>query len=453
MTDVRRRTKTKKGREEKAHVPTSKGTSGAGVVSKQENGSSKKSLSTIVKETPTIIDARRGISSYVHAKRKCRRSFRKMKRVPCEAWVAIVLFTTVSSLASFFVGIAMTFRMINSNGLCFVGEERPFSEYNGQFDSNARAQMVYEVEQWHSTPTSTYQDIQVFSNSFFGKVLVVDEEIMITERDERRYHEMIAHVPLAYLSGKDQMQKILSQTGQKGLRVLLIGGGDGGTLLQILKHRNVEKVTVVELDPAVVNTSKTYFPKLAQAFEDDRCNLIFRDGAKYVAERLGMDYVDFVNGDKETIKLANSRGVKAALPENQFELIIVDSTDFGVAQPLFTRQWYMQLQELLVPNFGILTFNVDTPSWAIDTVSHVSRLIASIFEKSFLYQVFMPTYVSGHYSFMFASDFVHPYKNKIDWDSIDSKALDTSYYNKEVHLASFALPNFLKNVCVTDVQK
>merc|ERR1712023_129222 len=145
---------------------------------------------------------------------------------------------------------------------------------------------------------------------------------------------MIAHVPLAYLSGKGQMQKILSQTGQKGLRVLLIGGGDGGTLLQILKHRNVETVTVVELDPAVVNTSKTYFPKLAQAFEDDRCNLIFADGAKFVSERLGMDYVNFVDGDEETIKLANSRGLKTALPEKQFELIIVDSTDFGVAAPL-----------------------------------------------------------------------------------------------------------------------
>ena len=112
--------------------------------------------------------------------------------------------------------------------------------------------MVYEVDEWHPAPHSEFQEIEVFSNLFFGKVLVVDEEIMITERDETSYHEMIAHVPLAYLSGEHQMKRILSQTGRKGLRVLIIGGGDGGTLLQVLKHPNVEKVTMVELDPAVV---------------------------------------------------------------------------------------------------------------------------------------------------------------------------------------------------------
>ena len=112
----------------------------------------------------------------------------------------------------------------------------------------------YEVEQWYPKPTSSFQDIEMFRSKFFGNVLVIDNEIMITERDEMHYHEMIAHVPLAYLPSAK--------------RVLIIGGGDGGTLSQVLKHSNVDHVTIIELDPAVVATSRKYFPDLAKAYDD-----------------------------------------------------------------------------------------------------------------------------------------------------------------------------------------
>ena len=451
MSEVRRRNKAGGG---KPPAPTPKGTTAAGVSPVQGSASGEKARHVDGENAAVIIDSEQRASNYVYFRRKCRSSYRKVRRVPFEAWLSIACVFAISTLCAFLVGVRVAMNMVSTKGVCFIGgETRPFSEHDGTYDSVARAQMVYEVDECHPAPDSEFQDIEVFSNSFFGKVLVVDEEIMITERDETRYHEMIAHVPLAYLSGEHQMKRILSQTGRKGLRVLIIGGGDGGTLLQVLKHSNVEKVTMVELDPAVVNASKTYFPKLARAFQDERCNLIFADGAKFVSERLGMEYVDLINGNKIAIRIANARGLKKALPENQFELIIVDSTDFGVAMPLFTRQWYMQLQELLVPNFGILTFNVDSPSWAINTVSHVTRLMSTVFKQSFLYQVFMPTYISGHYSFMFASDSVHPYKSDVNWGSMEAKNLGTSYYNKEVHMASFALPNFVKDVVLTDVQK
>ena len=122
-------------------------------------------LNIVKRGSATFIDTRHGTSNLNYARRKCRRVYRKIKRVPFEAWLAIVVITAVSSLTAFFVGIAMALRMVNSNSICFIGEERPFSEYDGQFDSIARAQTVYEVDEWHPATTSTYQDIQVFSNS------------------------------------------------------------------------------------------------------------------------------------------------------------------------------------------------------------------------------------------------------------------------------------------------
>ena len=104
----------------------------------------------------------------------------------------------------------------------------------------------------------------------------------------------------------------------------------------------------------------------------------------------------------------------------------------------------MQVQELLNDEHGILAFNCDTPAWALSTVTHVSSLISSVFKQNYLYQVFQPTYVSGHYTFMFASDTVHPVKTPINWDKWDAKNIETTYYNKGVHQASFYLPQYIK---------
>ena len=161
---------------------------------------------------------------------------------------------------------------------CYSGPHgnKPFAEHDGFFEDISRVSVVYEVIEWYPKPTSAFQDIEMFKSSFFGNVLVIDNEIMITEKDEAHYHEMIAHVPLAY---NDQAQ-----------RVLIIGGGDGGTLGQVLKHHNVKEVTIIELDPAVVATSRTYFPQLAQSFDDPRVTLMHANGAQYVAEYVGLVY-------------------------------------------------------------------------------------------------------------------------------------------------------------------
>ncbi len=324
---------------------------------------------------------------------------------------------------------------------CFnnSGGEQPFSEHNGDYDIFARAQMVYEVDKWLYRNTSEIgQDIEVFNNRFLGNVLVVEDEIMITENDERNYHEMISHTPLAYLSDVPNV------------RVLLIGGGDGGTLFQVLKHSNVEQVTMVELDEDVVKVSKTFFPEFAKSYDDPRVKLIFGDGAKFVSERLNMTYVEVAEAEKEEILIADKKGITKAKFENEFELVIVDSTDYGPAIPLFSRQFYMQIQELLNDEKGILVFNCESPAWALHTVSHVSSLISSVFRRNYVYQVFQPTYVSGHYTFVFASDNIHPLNSFIDWGKYDIEKLQTRYYNKAVHLGSFYLPEFLKDVVTYD---
>ena len=179
---------------------------------------------------------------------------------------------------------------------------------------------------------------------------------------------MISHVPFAYFNDA------------ANVRVLIIGGGDGGTLFQVLKHPNVKHVTMVELDEDVVKVSKKYFPQFAKSYDDPRVTLIFDDGAKYVSERLGMKYINIAEADPLEVRIADQIGITKAKPENEFDVILIDSTDYGPAIPLFTRQFYMQIQELLDDEKGILVFNCETPAWSLHTVSHVSSLISSIFK-------------------------------------------------------------------------
>ena len=203
---------------------------------------------------------------------------------------------------------------------------------------------------------------------------------------------------------------------------------------------------MVELDEDVVKVSKKYFPKFANSYDDPRVTLIFDDGAKYVSERLGMKYIDIAEADPLKVRIADEKGITKAKPENEFDVILIDSSDSGPAISLLTRQFYMQIQELLDDEKGILAFNCDSPAWALDTVASVSTLISSVYERNYLYQVFLPSYVSGHYTFMFASDNVHPINTRIDWDRFHGNSIKTKYYNQGIHQASFQLPQFLNNV-------
>jgi spermidine synthase len=344
----------------------------------------------------------------------------------------------------------------------------PFSEHNGGYDDVVRNSLVYEVTSELARGLSSMQELSVLETRFFGRIMVIDKEIMVTERDEPHYHEMIAHVPLAYRAQEPELD------------VLVIGGGDGGTLQQVLRHSNVKRATQVEIDGAVINASKAYFPALATGFDDPRATVIIADAAKWVADRAaslesmessgggdsgGGTGGEEVDGDRDGTRGNGGEGTDAGTGAGsgagagarrgdanasswamQFDVILVDSTDYGLAVPLFTVEFYTHLRRLLRQD-GILTFNVDSPSWAPHNVQAASERIRDIFPHAHFYQIFQPTYTSGHYTFCFASDTVHPYNTPVDWDAarrtLKGSTPPSRYYTPNVHMAAFALPAFV----------
>ena len=249
---------------------------------------------------------------------------------------------------------------------------------------------------------SQFQMIEIFNTKEFGNVLCIDNDINVTELDERNYHEMIVHVPMIYK--------------QNAKKALIIGGGDGGTARELLKYTNLE-VTMVEIDEMVIEASKLHLPQTAVSFSNKRLNLIIDDGVKYMKE---------YSGDK-------------------YDIIIVDSTDFNQAVGLFKMDFYKNVYKNLHPD-GIFVFNND--SVYNDKLKLIDRPVArmkKIFTHVFPYQLFIPSYNGGHYTMMFCSDTIHPIETKFNSKSWCKLNLNTEYYNVGVHLGSFFLPNKLSN--------
>ena len=230
---------------------------------------------------------------------------------------------------------------------------------------------------------------------------------MCTERDEYGYHEMITHV--AMLSHKNVK------------RALVIGGGDGGTVRELLRHPDIEEVVMVEIDEAVVEASCLHLPSLSVAFDNPKLNLIIGDGIKYVAEA----------------------------ESGSFDLVIVDSTDpEGPAVGLFSHEFYINAHRIL-NNKGILVTQSESPRFGAKAFVDCFKCYKDIFGANnvYCYLVFIPTYPSGMWAFSYSSKGnVEP----TDFDEIEAKAFsqehNLQYYNENVHLAAFALPNFVKNM-------
>ncbi len=256
-----------------------------------------------------------------------------------------------------------------------------------------------------------FQSAKVVEAPFFGRILILDGDLMMTERDEFHYHEMMAHVPLAYIPDAE--------------RVLIIGGGDGGLALQVLQHPSVKNVTLVEIDKGVVELCQKYIPSVARAFSSRRMHTVFQDGAKYVKDMCP---------EAET-----PNGVP------RFDVVIVDSTDAGPAFPLGTQEFYDNVRRCALKKPGIFVFNMQSASWGTENLGARAKNISLLYQNAYIYQVFQPTYASGHYALMFASDDFHPYKSPIDWAKVDAQGdLPYRYWTPDIHYASFVLPNFVK---------
>lgn len=255
---------------------------------------------------------------------------------------------------------------------------------------------------------SPYQKIEVFDTYAYGRMLACDNMVMCTENDEYVYHEMIAHVPML--------------THPKPQKVLVIGGGDGGTVREVLKHDTVEEVVMVEIDERVIEASKQHLPSIAKGFNDDRLRLIIDDGIKYVQQS----------------------------PSDTFDLVIVDSTDpIGPAEGLFSEDFYRDMYRILNDQ-GIMVTQSESPRFNVDVYKEVYTTFKRIFgpELVFSYLVYIPTYPTGMWSFSFSSKGdTHPWYHLDDEQAWQfTRKHELQYYNPEVHRAAFALPNFVRQM-------
>ncbi|WP_068546117.1 polyamine aminopropyltransferase [Thalassotalea crassostreae] len=258
--------------------------------------------------------------------------------------------------------------------------------------------LKFKVEKVLFSGKSEFQTVDVVETKGHGKMLLNDGLIMVTERDEFAYHDMITHVPLF--------------VHPEPKNVLVIGGGDGGTAREVLRHVNVEKCTMVEIDAMVVNACREHIPQTSSALDHEKMNLVIGDGVKFV---------------KQT--------------KEKFDVIIVDSTDpIGPAAPLFGEEFYQDVFNCLTDD-GIVVSQGESSWYALEIQQSLLKVLNAVFPKCYLYSFSNLTYPGGLWSFTFASKKYHPI-NDFDRQRVSNSKLEFDYYNAALHSASFALPSF-----------
>ena len=250
-----------------------------------------------------------------------------------------------------------------------------------------------------------YQDMQLYSTSRFGKMLTLDGAIQTTEEDEFIYHEMMTHPAMI--------------THPNPKNILIIGGGDGGVLREVLKYR-IEKVYLVEIDKDVIDISKKYLNKICQkSFNDKRLNIIIDDGA------------NFIKNTKE-----------------RFDIVIVDSPDpIGPAKILFSKNFYSRIHSCLTSK-GIMARQSGSTTLQADELKSNYKTLKKIFPVVEIQLAAIPTYIGGFFSFIIASKSINPKKLNIKEINrrINKLNLKTKYYNPEVHTGSMGLPAYIRKL-------
>lgn len=255
---------------------------------------------------------------------------------------------------------------------------------------------------------SMYQKIDILETYEYGRVLVLDGELMITEKDEFIYHEMISHVSMAvHPNVKD---------------VLVIGAGDGGTIRELCKYSTIERIDMVEVDQDLVDICKEHFTKTACKLHDERVHIYHEEGLRFVRSH-----------------------------HEEYDLIIVDCADpFGPAEGLFTREFYGNCYKAMRED-GILINQHESPFYSehSQSVQRAHKHITAVFPMSTVYQCHIPSYPSGHWLFGFASKKYDPIKDLRDeeWNRL---GIETRYYNTELHKGCFYLPNYVKELLGTN---
>ncbi|MGB9792826.1 MAG: polyamine aminopropyltransferase [Thermacetogeniaceae bacterium] len=246
---------------------------------------------------------------------------------------------------------------------------------------------------------SPFQEIVFLDTVQFGRMLILDGAVQVTLMDEFVYHEMLAHVPLhAHPAPKD---------------VLIIGGGDGGTAREVLRHENVESVTLVEIDRRVVELSRRYLPELACSYDNPKLQVYFEDGVEFVKKK-----------------------------KSSYDIVLVDSPDpIGQAERLFGGEFFSSIFEALRPD-GMFVVQTESPFVDKELVSRVYSDVSRLFPIAKVYIGVVPTYPAALWAFTVGS-------KKYDPEKLQRKPVFEDvlrYYNAELHEAAFKLPNFVKRL-------
>lgn len=269
---------------------------------------------------------------------------------------------------------------------------------------NENSKFSMKVKKHLFSTQSYFQKIDVLDTYEYGKVLVIDGFIMLTEKDEFVYHEMIVHIPMAVNPNIE--------------KVLVIGAGDGGTLRELIRYQTIDAIDFVEIDKKVVEVSKEYLPFVNSGFNDRRIDTYYEDGVEFVKNK-----------------------------ENIYDLIIIDSTDpIGPGEGLFTTEFYRNCYKALKYD-GILVNQSESAYFQEDRreFQRATEKLKKIFPIATVYQANIPTYPSGNWLFGFASKKYDPIKDHkpTEWKKL---GLKTKYYNENLHKGAFYLPNYILDI-------
>ncbi len=260
--------------------------------------------------------------------------------------------------------------------------------------------LFMKIDKMLHSEESKVQRIDIFKNPDLGTVFALDGITMMTEKDEFAYHEMLVQVPM-----------FLHPNPKK---VLIIGGGDGGSSREVLKHDSVEKLILCEIDERVTETAKRYLP-LSEVKDDPRLEIVNENGAEFIRKFKG-----------------------------EFDVIIVDSTDptAGEGGHLFTEEFYKAARDALKAN-GVFSAETEDPFYDFSWLKLAYKRISKAFPIARVYMGFVPVYPSGMWTYTFASKEIDPIE---DFNPERVRKFDKTlrYYNEEIHKASFALPTFVK---------
>ncbi len=262
---------------------------------------------------------------------------------------------------------------------------------------------TFKVKKVLQTTSSKFQRLDIVDTYDFGRVMLLDGLVMLTQKDEFVYHEMIANIPLF--------------SHQNPKNILVIGGGDGGTVRELAKHSYLDSITEVEIDKMVVDAAKEFMPFVGCGYDNENVNLIIGDGIEFVKDK-----------------------------KNNYDVIIVDSTDpFGPAEGLFSGEFYTNVKTALKDN-GFVVAQAENPyydvKWMMRSINNMRKAFGNNVE---CYLAYIPTYPSGMWNFAVGYKGVRP-SLSFDRQRYETLNLKHRYYNDRIHKACFALPEFVKDM-------